>query len=79
MSEQVSCCCNYGGAVRGEWPEFECFCCQRHGGELATPTQMCKRHKKEHAPYLTQEPKIMTAYVVWCAGHKQYENFLEGV
>lgn len=43
------CCCNWGAAVSGEWPEFECFKCPKHGGTLSidTPKDMCKRHRKE--------------------------------
>jgi len=42
-----NCCCNYGAAVAGEWPEFGCYLCEvhRHGmGEQ--PNEMCKRHRK---------------------------------
>lgn len=43
------CCCNYGSAVAGEWPEFECYRCPKHEGGLAAPNEMCKRHAKEAA------------------------------
>lgn len=41
------CCCAYGAAVKGEWPEFECWHCPSHGGEFGPPTEMCKRHARE--------------------------------
>lgn len=52
MSEVTSekkrpCCCNYGSAVSGEWPEFECFRCPEHGGTIGRPTERCKRHTRK--------------------------------
>lgn len=44
------CCCSYGIAVSGEWPEFECFRCKRHGGEFAAPDEMCRRHRNAKVP-----------------------------
>lgn len=43
----MNCCCNYGCAVAGEWPEFGCFACPIHRGELASLEELCKRHKKQ--------------------------------
>ena len=40
------CCCRYGAAVSGEWPEFECGGCPRHGGGLFDTDGFCKRHMK---------------------------------
>lgn len=42
------CCCRYGAAVAGEWPEFGCHECPTHGHDAMTqPDELCKRHKKE--------------------------------
>lgn len=38
------CCCHYGAAVAGEFPEFECAECPQHGGDAAGDYR-CKRHK----------------------------------
>lgn len=43
------CCCNYGAAVSGEWPEFECHKCPKHGGAMSKPDELCRRHAKEAA------------------------------
>lgn len=37
------CCCYYGAAVAGEWPEFECTDCPVHQGGLE-PEFRCRRH-----------------------------------
>lgn len=47
MTELGPCCCRWGAAVSGEWPEFECFECPIHGGELSIESELCKRHKYE--------------------------------
>jgi hypothetical protein len=40
------CCCNFGAAVKGEWPEFQCYYCERHTDPImADPMDACKRHK----------------------------------
>lgn len=44
-----TCCCHMGAAVKGEWPEFECFKCPAHKSWLAQPHELCKRHKREVA------------------------------
>lgn len=49
VADTRPCCCNYGAAVRGEWPEFECARCPRHVGGFAQPDEMCKRHKREES------------------------------
>lgn len=45
----MNCCCQWGAAVKGEWPEFERPCCPIHGLQfMSTPDDpMCKRHQKE--------------------------------
>lgn len=43
----MKCCCNYGCAVADEWPEFECYACPIHKAGLASPNELCKRHKRE--------------------------------
>lgn len=48
------CCCNYGSAVSGEWPEFECFRCERHAGSFAQPDEMCRRHRSAKPPVRIQ-------------------------
>jgi hypothetical protein len=35
------------------------------------------REALEHAPLPDQHPKIMTADITWCAGHKQFERLNE--
>lgn len=48
MSTQ--CCCQYGASVRGEYPEFGCPDCPRHGGGMGEgPDDRCKRHKRQAA------------------------------
>lgn len=42
-----SCCCNYGLAIAGEWPENECSKCPRHGGSGFGSDFTCKRHRAE--------------------------------
>lgn len=41
----MKCCCNYGAAVSGEYPEFGCAKCPVHKASLGE-THLCKRHKK---------------------------------
>lgn len=48
MTDPNPCCCSFGSAVSGEWPEFECFKCPKHHGGFAQADEMCKRHKKEY-------------------------------
>lgn len=44
---EKSCCCNYGAAVSGEWPEFECTLCPVHRGEgIAGDPALCRRHRR---------------------------------
>ena len=52
------CCCRYGAAVSGEFPEMPCHKCPKpeHGGELAEPGELCKRHKGEAAGFTIPEP-----------------------
>lgn len=39
------CCCTYGAAVSGEWPEFQCYHCARHTDPImANPSNTCRRH-----------------------------------
>ena len=45
-SRLPQCCCRWGAAVRGEWPEFECSYCPKHGESNAIPS--CKRHLREY-------------------------------
>lgn len=43
----MNCCCNYGAAVSGEWPEFGCYYCPRHQHSYGEqPHELCKRHRK---------------------------------
>lgn len=43
-----SCCCNWGAAVKGEYPEFGCYACPVHKAGLGEqPHELCKRHKRE--------------------------------
>jgi hypothetical protein len=45
----MKCCCVYGAAVAGEWPEFDCNECERHGGAFGTSNHRCKFHRRQHA------------------------------
>ncbi|HEU5395328.1 MAG TPA: hypothetical protein VFV36_11095 [Candidatus Methylomirabilis sp.] len=48
MGQAGPCCCSYGAAVAGEWPEFECYRCPRRGGLLMSdPGDLCRRHRRE--------------------------------
>lgn len=41
------CCCAWGSAVSGEFPEFPCARCPRHGEHgMGAPDEMCRRHRK---------------------------------
>lgn len=40
----ADCCCDYGAAVSGEWPEFECDACPIHDQGLGQSGRLCKRH-----------------------------------
>lgn len=42
----MTCCCNWGAAVRGEWPEFECGDCPVHGGAFGVD-HLCRGHRAE--------------------------------
>ncbi len=41
------CCCNWGCAVKDEWPEFECAKCPIHRQAFGFVADMCKRHRQE--------------------------------
>lgn len=44
----TNCCCHYGIAVAGEYPEFGCAKCERHQAGLGEqPHELCKRHARE--------------------------------
>jgi hypothetical protein len=48
----MNCCCDYGAAVSGEWPEFQKPCCRVHTDPImcdipGKPEEMCKRHRAE--------------------------------
>lgn len=43
----VNCCCSYGAAVSGEWPEFECDDCPKHQAAFGFTGYRCTRHRKE--------------------------------
>lgn len=46
--QQVQCCCRWGDAVSGEWPEWECWDCPLHGNGMDTePQHRCRRHTRE--------------------------------
>jgi hypothetical protein len=38
------CCCYYGAAVSGEWPEFECIDCPVHQNAFGMADRKCRRH-----------------------------------
>lgn len=43
------CCCRFGAAVSGEYPEFGCPDCEVHRGLLhEPPDQRCRRHRTAH-------------------------------
>ena len=52
-----NCCCNYGAAVSGEWPEFQCRDCELHGTDFMHPDDQsrCKRHKRAAAAAPAEE------------------------
>ncbi len=43
----MNCCCRWGCAIKGEWPEFECYDCERHKNAFEMADRRCKRHKRE--------------------------------
>lgn len=57
----TKCCCNYGAAVSGEYPEFGCAKCPIHKASLGE-TEVCKRHAKE------TEPRD-TSFAAHCEGY----------
>lgn len=40
-----NCCCRWGAAVAGEWPEFECIDCPIHKNAFMVADYVCKRHR----------------------------------
>jgi hypothetical protein len=42
----VNCCCSWGCAIKGEWPEFECYDCERHKNAFEMADRYCKKHKR---------------------------------
>lgn len=45
---EKNCCCHYGIAVAGEYPEFGCARCPVHQAGLGEqPHELCKRHARE--------------------------------
>ena len=38
------CCCSWGAAIKGEWPEFECGACPVHKQGLGPVKERCRRH-----------------------------------
>lgn len=40
------CCCAWGSAVSGEWPEFECDSCPVHMQGLGASGRTCQRHRR---------------------------------
>lgn len=59
VEEAINCCCSYGAAVAGEWPEFECFYCERHQNafQMASPEgNCCKAHRRKHL-VMTTDPQ----------------------
>lgn len=58
----INCCCQYGAAVSGEFPEMPCYMCPQHGGELSMPDEACKRHTRE------SEQRTDTLDSVWKDG-----------
>lgn len=46
MSDRLRCCCKFGAAVSGEYPEFGCALCPIHKAGLGE-TERCGRHARE--------------------------------
>ena len=44
MSVTKNCCCHWGAAVKGEYPEFDCRLCEVHQNGLGSSDHLCKRH-----------------------------------
>lgn len=44
---EFNCCCVYGAAVSGEWPEFQRDCCEIHIEDYMKSGDLCKRHAQE--------------------------------
>ena len=50
MTEDIvlmNCCCRFGAAVSGEYPEWPCPACPIHLPDSAHEDDRCKRHRKE--------------------------------
>lgn len=45
MSAKANCCCRFGAAVGGEWPEFRCPDCVYHTEDLLTHNR-CRKHQR---------------------------------
>lgn len=67
-ADPVNCCCRWGAARGGEWPEFGCYRCPIHQGGLGEqPDELCKRH------YLEKVREALRARdLEW--GKKNYEG-----
>lgn len=48
----MNCCCNYGAAIAGEWPEFECKDCKLHKNSLNIADSRCKTHHEIYVALL---------------------------
>lgn len=46
MSKPIDCCCNWGAARKGEWPEFECSACPVHDFD-GTVDEYCSAHTSQ--------------------------------
>jgi hypothetical protein len=66
----MNCCCSYGAAVSGEWPEFGCFACPIHKAGLAQVDELCKRHTREknaNGTIHTADGRTLNYVPVWTA------------
>ena len=45
----TGCCCAWGCAIKGEWPEFECYDCPVHKNAFGMADRRCKRHARKVA------------------------------
>jgi hypothetical protein len=43
----LPCCCLWGCAVAGEYPEFPCSLCPQHDNDLNDRYRTCRRHKEK--------------------------------
>jgi hypothetical protein len=54
----MNCCCRFGAAVSGEYPEGPCPRCPTHTELPGDPRDTCRRHRQEDAADLIERQQV---------------------